>query len=121
MKTEGRNSAIINAHQICCFFMERIRRMHTIKRIGKRICDAGGCDATDDYGQGYDDAITLALNILLEETGYTIEEILDYEEDDRTYETGKEKAAERKTGEGSWNKKEVAVSVFVKLTAAEKP
>ena len=81
--------------------------------------DAGGCDATDDYGQGYDDAITLALNILLEETGYTIEEILDYEEDDGTYETGKEKAAERKTGEGSWNKKEVAVSVFVKLTAAK--
>ena len=41
--------------------------MYTIKRIGKRIYDAGGCDATDDYGQGYDDAITLALNILLEE------------------------------------------------------
>lgn len=54
--------------------------MVTAKRIGKRLHDAGGCDARDDYSRGYDDAITLALNILLEETGYTIEEILDYGE-----------------------------------------
>lgn len=55
--------------------------MISTKCIGKRLHDAGGCDATDDYSQGYDDAITLALNIFLEGTGYTIEEILDYEED----------------------------------------
>ena len=50
------------------------------KRIGKRLHDAGGYNARDGYSRGYDDAITLALDILLEETGYTIEEILDYGE-----------------------------------------
>lgn len=40
------------------------------------------CDAEDDYSKGYDDAITIAIDILLEETGYCIEEILDYEEDE---------------------------------------
>ena len=48
-----------------------------IKRIGRRIHKAGGCDAEDNYSRGYDDAITLALNILLEETGYNIEDIID--------------------------------------------
>ena len=81
IQEEVRLPSCIFRRQISSFFMERIGRMHTIKRIGKRIYDAGGCDAADAYGQGYDDAITLALNILLEETGYTIEEILDYEED----------------------------------------
>ena len=47
-----------------------------IKRIGRRLHEAGGCDAEDDYSRGYDDAITLALNILLEETGYDIEDVI---------------------------------------------
>ena len=51
-----------------------------IRRVAKRIHDAGGCDAEDEYGRGYDDGITAALNILLEETGYVIEDILDHEE-----------------------------------------
>lgn len=33
----------------------------------------------DEYSNGYDTAISAALNILLRETGYTIEDILDYE------------------------------------------
>lgn len=48
-----------------------------VKRAIKRIHYAGGCDAQDEYSKGYDDAITLALNILLEETGYVFEGILD--------------------------------------------
>lgn len=52
-----------------------------IKRAARKIHEAGGCDATDEYSKGYDDAITVALNILLEETGFTIEDILDYGED----------------------------------------
>lgn len=51
-------------------------------KVAKRIHEAGGCDATDEYSKGYDDAVTLALNILLEETGYVIEDILDYGEDE---------------------------------------
>lgn len=47
-----------------------------IKEIGRKLHEAGGCDAEDDYSRGYDDAITLALNILLEETGYGIEDII---------------------------------------------
>ena len=47
-----------------------------IKRIGRKLHEIGGCDAEDDYSRGYDDAITLALNILLEETGYDIEDII---------------------------------------------
>lgn len=53
-----------------------------VKRAAKRMHYAGGCDAEDDYSKGYDDAITIAIDILLEETGYCIEEILDYEEDE---------------------------------------
>lgn len=52
----------------------KIKRV--IKRIGRKLHEAGGCDAEDDYSRGYDDAITLALNILLEETGYDIEDII---------------------------------------------
>ena len=52
-----------------------------VKKAAKRIHEAGGCDAKDDYSRGYDDAITAALDILLEQTGYVIEDILDYEED----------------------------------------
>ncbi len=62
------------------FRNSKIKRKYSgkvIKRIGRRIHEAGGCDAEDDYGRGYDDAITRALNILLEETGYNIEDIID--------------------------------------------
>lgn len=51
-----------------------------IRKVAKRIHSVGGCDAEDEYGRGYDDGITAALNILLEETGYVIEDILDHEE-----------------------------------------
>ncbi len=53
----------------------------SVKKAAKKIHEAGGCDATDEYGRGYDDAVTLALDILLEETGYVIEDIPDYGED----------------------------------------
>lgn len=62
------------------FWIAKIKRKYSrkvIKRIGRKIHEAGGCDAEDDYSRGYDDAITLALNILLEETGYDIEEIIE--------------------------------------------
>ena len=52
----------------------------SVKMAAKRIYEAGGCDAMDEYSMGYDDAVTLALDILLEETGYMIEDILDCEE-----------------------------------------
>lgn len=55
----------------------------SVKKAAKRIHEVGGCDATDDYGRGYDDAVTLALDILLEETGYVIEDIIDHGEDRR--------------------------------------
>jgi hypothetical protein len=54
----------------------------SIMKAAKRIHEAGGCDATDEYSRGYDEAVTLALNILLEETGCVIEGILDYGEDE---------------------------------------
>ena len=50
-----------------------------VKMAAKRIHIAGGCDAKNEYSKGYD-AITLALDILLEETGYVIEDIIDYGE-----------------------------------------
>ncbi|MDE6053372.1 MAG: hypothetical protein K2G55_06375 [Lachnospiraceae bacterium] len=53
----------------------------SIKMAAKRIYEAGGCDAMDEYSMGYDDAVTLALDILLEETGYVIKDILDCEKD----------------------------------------
>ena len=52
-----------------------------VKRATKRINDAGGCDVKDEYSKGYDDAITLVLNIFLEETGYVLEDALDDGED----------------------------------------
>lgn len=51
-----------------------------MKRAAYRIHMAGGCDASDEYGMGYDDAITVALDILLEETGFGMDDILDYGE-----------------------------------------
>ena len=53
-----------------------------VMRAANKIHNAGGCDAADEYSRGYDEAVTLALNILLEETGYVIEDILDYGEDE---------------------------------------
>ena len=47
---------------ISSFFMERIGRMHTIKRVGKRLHDAGGCDAADAYGQGFPSRSSTAPN-----------------------------------------------------------
>lgn len=55
-----------------------------IRKAAKRIYDIGGCDARDGYGRGYDAAIETAVDILLEETGYTLEDILYYEEDEES-------------------------------------
>ena len=52
-------------------------------RAAKKIHNAGGCDAAVEYSRGYDDAISLALLILMEETGFVIEDIVDYEEDEK--------------------------------------
>ena len=52
-----------------------------IKKSAKKLHEAGGCDAQDDYSRGWDTGITEALDILLSATGYTIEEVLDYEEE----------------------------------------
>ena len=60
---------------------EKFVTADSVKKAAKRIHEAGGCDATDEYGRGYDDAVTLALDILLEETGYVIEDIIEYGED----------------------------------------
>lgn len=51
-----------------------------VKGAAYKIHMAGGCDAVDDYSRGYDDAVAVALNILLEETGFGMEDILDYGE-----------------------------------------
>jgi len=51
-----------------------------IKEAAKKIHEAGGCNAQDDYSRGWDAAIAEALNILLTATGYTIEEVLGHEE-----------------------------------------
>lgn len=66
----GRNSAFRNSK------IKRKCSENVIKRIGRKLHEAGGCDAEDDYSRGYDDAITLALNILLEETGYDMEDVI---------------------------------------------
>ena len=54
-----------------------------VMRAANKIHNAGGCDATDEYSRGYDEAISLALFILTEETGFVIEDIVDYEEDEK--------------------------------------
>lgn len=38
----------------------------SVWKAARRIHEAGGCDARDEYSKGYDDAVTLALSILLE-------------------------------------------------------
>lgn len=52
----------------------------TIRKVAKKIHEIGGCGAMDEYSEGYDDAISAVLDILLRETGYTIEDVLDYDE-----------------------------------------
>lgn len=52
----------------------------TVKRAAAKIHVAGGCDAGDDYSSGYDDGITTALEILLKETGYCLEDIMEMDE-----------------------------------------
>lgn len=44
------------------------------------IHGAGGCDAEDEYAKGYDDGIAVALDILLKETGYCLDDVLELEE-----------------------------------------
>lgn len=51
-----------------------------VRRVAYKIHEAGGCDAVDSYSKGHDDAITLALDIIMEETGLGISEILEYGE-----------------------------------------
>ena len=31
----------------------------SVKKAAKKIHEAGGCDATDEYGRGYDDAVLI--------------------------------------------------------------
>ncbi len=38
---------------------------NSIRKAAEKIHEAGGCDGTDEYSRGYNDAVTLALNILL--------------------------------------------------------
>lgn len=51
-----------------------------VKEAAYKIHMAGGCEAVDDYSRGYDDAIAVAPNILLEESGFEMEDVLDYGE-----------------------------------------
>ena len=48
----------------------------TLKRIVQNIHNAGGAYGFDDYAKGWDDAITEALTIIEQESGVTIDEIL---------------------------------------------
>ena len=57
---------------------EGVVPVNRIKKAIYRIHETGGCDATDKYGQGCDDAIAVAVNILLDEFGLMFEEIEDY-------------------------------------------
>lgn len=82
------NEDFRSGHVNCCYkdkdnenFNEDYVLGRLVKRAMKRIHNAGGCDAGDGYSKGYDDAVTAALNILLEETGYSLEDILDIEDD----------------------------------------
>ncbi len=51
-----------------------------IKRAACRIHAASRCEAGDEYSRGYGDAAAFALDILLEETGFRMEEIPGYGE-----------------------------------------
>ena len=82
--------------RVCLFFYAHGRGMQRrfimrsdkefkskVMRAANKIHNAGGCDAADEYSRGYDDAISLALLIFMEETGFVIEDIVDYEEDEK--------------------------------------
>lgn len=49
---------------------------NTLRRIVQAIHDAGGSDACDDYSKGWDAAIAESLSIIEQESGVTIDEIL---------------------------------------------
>lgn len=49
------------------------------KRILLKLNEAGGCDAADEWGQGWDEAISEAIRIVEDETGIHIEDVLDEE------------------------------------------
>lgn len=53
-----------------------------IMKAAKRIHDVGGSGAEDEYSEGYDAGISVALDILLEEAGCTIDDVLDYDENE---------------------------------------
>lgn len=48
----------------------------TLKRIVQRICNELIDDAAAGFDEGYDTGITMTLNIIEEESGVTIDEIL---------------------------------------------
>ena len=55
---------------------------YLLKTILRKLHDAGGCDGSDGYDRGYDDAIGLSIKLVLEATkdaGYDIhiEDVLD--------------------------------------------
>ena len=59
---------------------ERAISADAVKMVAYKIHKAGGCDAKDEYSKGYDEAISLALDILLKETGLDFDEVMDYVE-----------------------------------------
>ena len=59
-----------------------------VKRAIRKIYNAGGCDAGDEYSEGYDAAIMLALDILLKETGCALEDALEEGEDKEAVQSG---------------------------------
>lgn len=48
-----------------------------IKNILLKLHGVGGCDATDDWAKGWDQAISVALCIVKKETGIGIEDVLE--------------------------------------------
>ena len=48
----------------------------TIKRIVRKVHELGGTDANEEYSKGWDNAIGCSLKIIEEETGVSIDEIL---------------------------------------------
>lgn len=59
-----------------------------VKRAIREIYNAGGCDAGDEYSEGYDAAIELALDILMKETGCEFEDALEDVEDKEAVQGG---------------------------------
>lgn len=57
---------------------ENKRLRNVIREIAQDIHDAGGCDAGDDYSEGWDNAIAQSLSIIETKSGVTIDEILEH-------------------------------------------